>query len=88
MSQCVLPLDPSFGKFEHIILWVLARMKQNNPNLNDDVFDSMFHDMTMDLQKTNIRSTPITIVCTKDAPSNKLTMTQVVGKILESGQIM
>jgi hypothetical protein len=57
MSQYVLPLDPSSGKFEHIILWVLARMKQNNPNLNDDVFDSMLHDMTIDLQKKNIPST-------------------------------
>ncbi len=44
MSHCVLPLDLSYGKFEHVILWVLAKMKQNNPNLNDDVFDSMFHD--------------------------------------------
>jgi hypothetical protein len=56
MNHCVLPLDHSFGKFEHIKLWVLARMKQNNPNLNDDVFDSMLHDMTIDLQKTNIPS--------------------------------
>jgi len=54
MSHCVLPLNPSSSKFEHIIFCVLARMKQNNPNLNDDVFDSMFHDMTIDLQKTNI----------------------------------
>jgi hypothetical protein len=52
VNHCVLPLDHTFGKFEHIKLWVLAKMKQNNPNLNDDVFDSMLHDMTIDLQKT------------------------------------
>ncbi len=56
MSHYVLPLDPNSSKSEHIILWVLARMNQNNLNMNDDVFDSMFHAMTIDLQKTNIPS--------------------------------
>jgi hypothetical protein len=36
-------------EFEHIVPSVLATMKQNGLNLNDDVFNSMLHDMTIDL---------------------------------------
>ncbi len=43
------PHDPIVAKFEHIVPLVLATMKQNGPNLNDDVFNSMLHDMTIDL---------------------------------------
>jgi hypothetical protein len=41
--------DPIVVEFEHIVPSVLATMKQNGPNLNDDVFNSMLHDMTIDL---------------------------------------
>jgi hypothetical protein len=83
-----LPFDPSFGKFEHIILWVLARMKQNSPNLNGDEFDSMFHDMTIYLQKTNIPPTQNHKCLHQRCPFKHVKMTQVVVKILKMSQIM
>ncbi|CAK9212501.1 unnamed protein product [Sphagnum troendelagicum] len=73
------PLDPSFGEFEHIVPWVLATMKQNGPNLNDDVFDSTLLDTATDVQKEQMfQVLKIAIVCTKDIPSKRLTMTHVL----------
>ncbi|CAM6018806.1 unnamed protein product [Sphagnum balticum] len=73
------PLDPSFGEFEHIVPWVLATMKQNGPNLNDDVFDSTLLDTATDVQKEQMfQVLKIAIVCTKDIPSERLTMTHVL----------
>jgi hypothetical protein len=88
MIHYVLPYDPSSGKFEHIILWVLARMKQNIPNLNGDVFDSMLHDMTTYLQKKNIPITQNHKFLHQRCPFKHVKMTQVVLKIIKMNQIM
>jgi hypothetical protein len=82
------PLDPSFGEFEHIIPWVLATMKQNGPNFNDDVFDSTLLDTTTYVQKEQMfQVLKIAIVCTKDIPSKRLTMTHVL-EILRMSRII
>ncbi|CAK9867067.1 unnamed protein product [Sphagnum jensenii] len=72
------PIDPSFCESEHIIPWVLSTIGQNGLTFNDNVLDPRLLDTSTNLQKAQMfHVLKIALLCTKTAPSDRLTMVQV-----------
>ncbi|CAK9264653.1 unnamed protein product [Sphagnum jensenii] len=73
------PIDPSFCESEHIIPWVLSTIGQNGLTFDDNVLDPRLLDTSTNLQKAQMfHVIKIALLCTKTAPSDRLTMVQVV----------
>lgn len=81
------PIDASFGGSEHIVPWVLTVVQQNNPDMNDVLFDSRLLEKATDLQKMQmLHVLKLAIFCTRTPPMERPTMPQVV-EILRISQI-
>ncbi|CAM6063020.1 unnamed protein product [Sphagnum tenellum] len=73
------PIDPSFCESEHIIPWVLSTIWQNGLTFDDNVLDPRLLDTSTNLQKAQMfHVLKIALLCTKTAPSDRLTMVEVV----------
>jgi serine/threonine protein kinase len=73
------PIDPSFSESEHIIPWVLSTIGQNGLTFDDDVLDPRLLDTSTSLQKAQMfHVLKVALLCTKNAPLDRLTMVQVV----------
>jgi Leucine-rich repeat (LRR) protein len=74
------PVDLSFGESMHIVAWVRARVQQNGGANVNDVLDSRLLMTTItDAQRTQmLHVLRIAILCTKDAPSDRPTMRNVL----------
>jgi serine/threonine protein kinase len=74
------PVDLSFGESMHIVAWVRARVQQNGgANVNDVLDSRLLMTTTTDAQRTQmLHVLRIAILCTKDAPSDRPTMHNVL----------
>lgn len=74
------PVDLSFGESMHIVAWVRAMVQQNGgANVNDVLDSRLLMTTTTDAQRTQmLHVLRIAILCTKDAPSDRPTMRNVL----------
>lgn len=88
------PVDPSFGDSMHIVAWVRTMVHQSHGSrgatlLNEAVLDAkLLRNANCDQKQHMLRVLQIAILCTKDNPSERPTMREVVEKLRTSRSVL
>lgn len=88
------PVDPSFGDSMHIVAWVRTMVHQSHGSrggaalLDEAVLDrELLHNASCDQKQHMLRVLQTAVLCTKDNPSERPTMREVVEKLRTSRSV-
>lgn len=80
------PVDSSFGDPMHIAAWVRGMVKEKSARLGEAVLDPVLLLDANELQKTQmLRVLRTAVLCTKENPNDRPSMTTVVEMLRTSG---